>query len=784
MPQVDPVILKLESDLADYHRGMLQAERLSDQRFGAIQRSADRMGTGINKAFSLAKTAAVAFIAAHGIAAIKNLITTGLEYAGSLAEIAAQAGVTTTALQEYVYAGGQAGLSQEQVVQGLEQLNRRLGDAALNSGTAGRALERLGVNLRDANGEVKNAAEIIPEIAEAMKGVSSESEKASLRQELFGRSGQRMAALLSEGASGVDNLREAAHRLGIVLSSEQIARADETADKLDAVKTVLSARIAGVVADNANAVLALASAFERLVIAAGNAVSAYTTFKLKQGEIEARANAFAYGLSPLPADQRRAAQFEQQRRAYSRRLSYERGQRATTIGSSMFGVPQVAIGSRGGSEPGAPGIAGGYDYNPGAGGGGGGSAGAAAGPSAQDLARAMRESTIELESLAAEYDRAQAELTSNIHARAIAEKAALDADLARDIERLQNDDELSEGRRAELIAAQRRLASVNRELIEQEEHAALARESADALEKELGFRRDQERQRSEMADIEIDAVEAETQFADTLQRRNRLERHLLGLQQEEERARLEAAIAMGEVADAAAARAALSRRQEAEQRGLERDQEGPGKRYLRELRDEAENLGRAYEEVAVDGLQRIEDALARTAKNALGLHGVLGDIVGDLIQIGIRRQIIGPLADALFGGGSGGSGGGAIGRLLGGLLGRGGPTNLLPGRASGGYVGAGQLVRVNEGAGYGRSEGWMPAGSGKVIPLGQMEAMRSSGGSGMSVVRIEVLEGQMFEPKVQVISGQVSAQVIKLAQPSLTQAAVAETFRQASRPGL
>jgi len=60
-----------------------------------------------------------------------------------------------------------------------------------------------------------------------------------------------MATLLDKGKGQIDGLRDAAERLGIVLSDEQINKADETADKLSALKQVLEARIAIAVTDNA-----------------------------------------------------------------------------------------------------------------------------------------------------------------------------------------------------------------------------------------------------------------------------------------------------------------------------------------------------------------------------------------------------------------------------------------------------------------------------------------------------------------------------------------------------
>jgi lambda family phage tail tape measure protein len=80
----------------------------------------------------------------------------------------------------------------------------------------------------------------------------------------MGKSGSQLDNLLSGGSAALNELSQAAERLGIVLSDDEIRHADETADKLRAVKTVLSAQIASTVAKNADAILSLASALGKL----------------------------------------------------------------------------------------------------------------------------------------------------------------------------------------------------------------------------------------------------------------------------------------------------------------------------------------------------------------------------------------------------------------------------------------------------------------------------------------------------------------------------------------
>jgi len=228
---------------------------LDSAKFRSGLNRAERDMTGFQRttagAANLVKGALVGMVSALSVDMFAQAINNGLQYAASLGEVSKQLGVTTDTLQEYRYAATQAGLTQEEMEANLARLTRTLG-------TSPEKFEKLGIAIRGANGEIEDAGVILPRIAEAYRNAGSEADKARLLYELFGRSGQKLAPLLAEGAAGINGLRDAAHRLGIVLSSDQIAKADETADKLEAVKTVLQAKLACVVADNADSIIALA----------------------------------------------------------------------------------------------------------------------------------------------------------------------------------------------------------------------------------------------------------------------------------------------------------------------------------------------------------------------------------------------------------------------------------------------------------------------------------------------------------------------------------------------
>jgi hypothetical protein len=205
------------------------------------------------------------------------------------------------------------------------------------------------------------------------------------------------------------------------------------------------------------------------------------------------------------------------------------------------------------------------------------------------------------------------------------------------------------------------------------------------------LRRDEEREAAADADAEHDAqaelLRIQYDLTDSNKERARLAEAMIDLDIAHQRAKLEAIAAEDSTAEAYEKRAAkmaldsLDRIEAGRRKQAANDHMSPGERYLAALSKEAANLGDAYETVAVNGLERLNDSLSKSVRNALGLHGVLGDIIGDLIEIGLRQHLIGPLAGAIFGDGSSGSGllGSLFGSIFGGARAGGGPVE--PGKA-------------------------------------------------------------------------------------------------------
>lgn len=727
---VDPVILELKADLKQYQADLNSAQRLTDKKLSAIEARGFAMGQNIKKGFNLAQAAAIGFVAAIGVDGVVQAAQRGLEYASSLGEVAQQLGVSTDALQEYRYAATQAGLSQEEMDQALSQLTRRIGEAASGTKAQAEAFTKLGLSVKDANGNVIDAGEAIPKIADALRDVQSPAERAAILMDLFGRSGQKLEPLLSGGSAAVNELRDAAQQLGLVLSQEQIQKADDTADKLAALNTVLSARIASVVSDNADSILGMANALATLVSKAFDAANAVKAFQL-------RMYAFSENIianNPLYSQQERA-------RAAKKRdlLRYGAAKLDGTVDTKGsfrdYSINGLGVKASGGAKPSATAAAGATATNKT-------SRTSSAGPSASDLAQRAAQNEAryqdEIGRLRIDRLRAEAEYTGSVEQQYAAFLAALDEELKSFTRQVETDDSINEEKRKRLIAEKTAAIASERQNVEQNRARAIADRAAQLDIAELR--------------AQADAVDAKAQLAVSSKDRLRLELEMFDLQDRLRTAELDRILATEATASAAWQAAKIERdtlnATAGDRRQLvERRNASPLGQYRQQLQDRQDSYDDVAEQLIVDEVESVRSSLRSSISDAIGTDDPL---ITGLIDLLVQDLVIKPLADALAGARSGGGGGGLLGSIVGGIgaifgggAGFGSASSIntsalasLRGRASGGRVNAGEMYRVNEAGSPGRVEGFIPQGAGHVIPLGQMN--RLSSGRGGNVYNISV----------------------------------------------
>lgn len=151
-------------------------------------------------------------------------------------------GITAESLQQLRYAASLSGLSADDLDTGLKFLNKNMVEAAKGSGDAAKVFQALGISTKFADGRLKTIDEMLPELADKFESIESASLKTSLSMAIFGRSGDKMAPLLSGGRKELTKLREEANALGIVMSGDVA----QSANNFDDLMTKLKAAALGV----------------------------------------------------------------------------------------------------------------------------------------------------------------------------------------------------------------------------------------------------------------------------------------------------------------------------------------------------------------------------------------------------------------------------------------------------------------------------------------------------------------------------------------------------------
>jgi len=177
---------------------------------------------------------------AAGSTMAAGLLTATLAFVhigGEMQDMSDRTGMAVEALSELRHAAGQSAASAEDLENGLKFMGRTLVDAAAGSQTAVDALARLGLSMADLAGlPMDRQLELI---ADRMAAIEDPAVRASAAMEIFGRGGMRLMPLLRSGAAGIQSLREEARRLGISMSSEDAAAAEQFGDAIANLTTTL-----------------------------------------------------------------------------------------------------------------------------------------------------------------------------------------------------------------------------------------------------------------------------------------------------------------------------------------------------------------------------------------------------------------------------------------------------------------------------------------------------------------------------------------------------------------
>lgn len=163
-----------------------------------------------------------------------------MELAGAqVGDTANRLGVSTRALQQWEYIARRSGVQTESVGVGFRFLEKNAYDAAHGNTALAATFRRLGVQIKDPNGRIRDAGDLMNDTAAAIGGLQDPAEKTAIAMKIFGRSGAELNTIFNQGADGLAALRARFDELGGGFSDEFIQAAGRYDDQLDDLDLVM-----------------------------------------------------------------------------------------------------------------------------------------------------------------------------------------------------------------------------------------------------------------------------------------------------------------------------------------------------------------------------------------------------------------------------------------------------------------------------------------------------------------------------------------------------------------
>lgn len=161
-----------------------------------------------------------AFGAAGSVAGLVELTHSAAEAAEQLRNVAIIAGATVPQMQALEFAGSKIGIAANQISMGLGRLNERIGKAAGGADKqVASAFKAMGISLRDAQGHIKTAVEVLPQLTSAFEKTHNAAIRGRLAMALFGRAGFEMLPFLMLGPEKLKELQAKFGAIGFKLGT-------------------------------------------------------------------------------------------------------------------------------------------------------------------------------------------------------------------------------------------------------------------------------------------------------------------------------------------------------------------------------------------------------------------------------------------------------------------------------------------------------------------------------------------------------------------------------------
>ena len=164
------------------------------------------------------------------------IVNKAIRVGEELHNMSLRTGESVEALSRLKFAAEQEDASLGQVTVALRRLSVLAVQAARGSKEAGDSFKRLGIDVKDANGQIKGGTVLLQELGVAINKLPPGTERMAAATQLLGRSGTQLLPLITN----FEALNQEAERLGLTIGPAFAKDADEFGDVMGAIGSQFS----------------------------------------------------------------------------------------------------------------------------------------------------------------------------------------------------------------------------------------------------------------------------------------------------------------------------------------------------------------------------------------------------------------------------------------------------------------------------------------------------------------------------------------------------------------
>jgi hypothetical protein len=239
--QLKAVISANASGMLAALKSVNQATKGTRKYLADVATSAGNVGTRLGIPLGLLSGVAGGF----SMLAIKNAMVGLADLEDQTSKFAATTGIAASEFKRFQYLAKLSNVPFEALTGSMGKLNNTIYAAATGKNKDVAALfKKLGIQTRDANGQLRSAADLLPELADGFERNTNPVVRARMGMALFGKSWQEIMPLLADGSSKINERMERFRELGLEVKETKAFEAQMKAaglfgDRMDDVSFVL-----------------------------------------------------------------------------------------------------------------------------------------------------------------------------------------------------------------------------------------------------------------------------------------------------------------------------------------------------------------------------------------------------------------------------------------------------------------------------------------------------------------------------------------------------------------